>query len=328
MSNNRIQVTELPPRILLDLYTDCNLKCPMCVVHGDPDSPQLKGMLKKSMTLANAKKILDEAMAAKPAIGPTLWSEPLMSKDILIHLKSMKMRDMNISMNTNGLLMNKKMAQAMIDIGVDSITFSVDAMTPEVLEKVRGISNLEKIKNNIFQLMALRGEKSFPRIGVSFTKQPANQHQEQAFVEYWVKEVEFVRIGQLFENGAFPDIHVDKSKRKPCPELYSTMAIHTDGDVSICCLDGFKDHIVGNVLQDGVAGVWNGAELNKIRSYHEQGQWDKVPFCQSCDRWSSSDYVEEIKDGLLIRKSNEYTFYNDLEKMENWRKNCRHEAKS
>ncbi|TMO44832.1 molybdopterin biosynthesis protein MoeA [Pseudoalteromonas sp. S4389] len=325
MSDNKIPVPHLPPRLLMDLYTDCNLKCPMCIVHGKPDAPELKGMLKKSMTLANAKKILDEAMPAAPAVGPTLWSEPLMSKDILIHLKSMKMRNMNISMNTNGLLMSKKMSQALIEIGVDSITVSVDATTPEVLEQVRGIKNLDKIKNNLFNLLELRGDTPLPRIGVSLTKQDSNLHQVDEFVDYWVNIVDFVRIGEIFDEGTFPNVDVDHSQRKPCPEIYSTMPIHTDGDVSLCCLDGFKDQIVGNVLEEGVSGVWNSDKLNEIRYYHETGQWDKVPFCKSCERWSSSDYTEEVIGQVLIRRSTEYTFYNDVKKLNNWRENCRHE---
>ena len=37
--------------------------------------------------------------------------------------------------------------------------FSVDAVTPETLKKVRGIDKLEKIENNVINLVKIRGSK-------------------------------------------------------------------------------------------------------------------------------------------------------------------------
>ena len=74
--------------------------------------------------------------------------------------------------------------------------------------------------------------------------------------------------------------------------------MHNDGTVTICCLDGFKSTNVGNVFDKGVKAVWNGEEFAKVRYYHETGQWDKVPFCASCNGWAQYEYEEEIRDGL------------------------------
>jgi hypothetical protein len=63
--------------------------------------------------------------------------------------------------------------------------------------------------------------------------------------------------------------------------------------------------------------------MAKIRYYHETEQWDKVPFCKPCTGWSQHDYAEEIRDGLLIRRSPEFTYYNRLDKMQNWQGSLR-----
>lgn len=320
MSNQRIPVTELPERLLLDFSSDCNLKCPMCVVHGTTDDPRVAAVIKKSMKIEHAKQILDEVAGKTHTIGPGLWSEPLMGKDILLHLRSVKQRGMAVSMNTNALLLNKKMAQELVEIGVDSITVSIDSTTPETLNKIRGITNLDKIERHVLDLLVMRGEQPAPRIGVSFTKQPANLHEEQEFIAKWTQVVDFVRIGEVFENGKFPAIDLSDKPRVPCGELYRTMAVHTNGDVSICCLDGFKEMIVGNVVETSVKDVWNGDKLNHIRALHEAGKYDEVPFCKNCDRWASNEYSEQQQGELLIRKSPEYTFYNRLDKLESWQK--------
>lgn len=318
MTKYRLPVTPLPERVLLDLSSDCNLKCPMCVVHGDTNDPKVNEIIKKNMKVLDAKKILDEIEGNTQTIGPGLWSEPLIGKDILMHLRSIKLRGFKVSLNTNALLLNRKMASNLIDIGVDSITISIDSTTNDTLELIRGVRKLEKIEKHITQLLEIRGSKAIPRIGVSFTKQPENIHEEQEFIDKWTSIVDFVRVGEIFENGKFPNINIDHKSRIPCAELYNTMTIHTNGDVSICCLDGFKDVIVGNAVEEGVKNVWNGEKLNKIRQHHELGQWDKVPFCKNCDRWASSSYKDKSEGNLLIRSSAEFTFYNRIDRLESW----------
>ena len=127
-------------------------------------------------------------------------------------------------------------------------------------------------------------------------------------------------MGIIFENGTFPDM-ATPPKRLPCPALYNTLPVHNDGIVTVCCLDGFKTTNMGNVFEKGVKGVWQGEEFAKVRYYHETGQWDKVPFCQPCNGWAQYDFVEEVRDGLLIRTSPQYTYYNKVARLKNWQGN-------
>lgn len=316
-SGGKIPVPDLPPRILLDLRTDCNLKCPMCIVHGEAADPRLQTFLRRSMSLENARRILDEVAVAKPLVKPLLWSEPLLAKDFREHVKAMKDRGMAVAIDTNGLLMREDLARFLVDIEFDCVTISIDAVTPETLLKVRGIDKLDKIHRAVEMMLDARGDRTKPRIGVSFTVQDTNRHEQDDFVAAWSQRVDFVRVGELFADGTFPGV-VPEGERVACDALYNTMVIHTNGDVSICCLDAFAENVVGNVLEQGVKEVWHGEKLTKIRHLHETGQGDKVPFCTNCTRWASYDYAEEVRDGLLIRRSVEYTYYNRIDRLENW----------
>jgi radical SAM protein with 4Fe4S-binding SPASM domain len=310
-------VPELPPRVIIDLRTDCNLKCPMCIVHGDPGNPQLRGFLRRDMPLDKARHMLDELMAARPLVMPSLWSEPTLSRDFRAYVKEIKSRGMTLAMNTNGLTLREPLARFMVEHEVDAVSFSIDAVTKETLEKVRGIDKLDKLHEAVALMLRVRGGHPRPRIGVSFTVQPANRHERAAFVAHWAPRVDFVRVGELFENGRFPNVKVE-GPRRPCPALYSTMAIHANGNVSLCCLDGFGETNVGNVFEEGVKAVWNGEKLNQVRRWHETGAFDKVPFCESCERWASYGFEETLEDNLLIRRSPEYTYYNRIDRLENW----------
>lgn len=309
-------VPELPGRILLDLATKCNLKCPMCVVWGSEDDESIESVT-GVMSLEASRRLLDEVMEAAPLIQPNMWGEPLMSPNLREQILQMKKRGIAVAMNTNGLTLNEKLAQFFVEQKVDSVMFSIDAVTRPTLRKIRGIDKLENLETAVFRLLKMRGGEKCPRVGVSFTIQDDNRHELDDFVSRWVGIVDVVRTGVVFEKGTFPDMQTPP-KRLPCPAIYNTLPVHNDGTVTICCLDGFKETNMGNVFSSDVRKVWNGEEFSKARYYHETEQWDKVPFCKSCNGWAQYEFEEEISDGLLIRKSPQYTYYNKISRLSNW----------
>src|ERR1700679_777275 len=123
----------------------------------------------------------------------------------------------------------------------------------------------------VCRMLAKRRDRTTPLIGVSFTIQDENRHEQEAFLERWIGIVDCVRFGLLFAGGTFADMK-EPEERLPCPALYKTMPVHNDGTVTICCLDGFKSTNVGNVFTDGAKAVWQGEEFAKVRYYHETAQ--------------------------------------------------------
>ena len=309
-------VPEFPDRILLDLATACNLRCPMCEVWGSNDVDRVEPV-KGVMDLEAMLRALDEVASAGPLLQPSMWGEPLIAPGIRERLLAMKKRGLAVAMNTNGLALSTAMAEFLVETEVDAVMVSVDAASPETLKKVRGIGDLERVEAAVVRLLQARGERDLPRIGVSFTIQEANRHELTAFLERWVGVVDVVRTGLVFENGRFPGMP-RLPERTPCPALYRTLPIHNDGTASICCLDGFRAVPVGNVFEKGVREVWHGEEFAKVRYLHETGQWEKVPFCRDCNGWAQYAFADEVADGILIRRSPEYTYYNRIDRLENW----------
>jgi len=313
---NPMPVPEKPPRVLLDLATKCNLRCPMCPVWGSEDNNAIDSVV-GTMDLEASRRLLDELMAAKPLIQPNMYGEPLLAPKLRERIIDMKARGMSIAMNTNGLTLKEDLARFFVEQQVDSVMFSIDSVTKETLMKIRGIDKLAKIESAVFRMLKARGDAEKPRIGVSFTIQEANRHEVDTFVERWVGIVDVVRMGIIFENGTFPDMEAPK-ERLPCPAIYNTLAVHNDGGVTVCCLDGFKQTNVGNVFKQGLEAVWQGEEFAKVRYFHETGQWDKVPFCKGCNGWAQYEFEEEVRDGLLIRRSPQYTYYNKIQRLKSW----------
>ncbi|HLW46992.1 MAG TPA: radical SAM protein [bacterium] len=311
-----LPVPDLPPRLLLDLATKCNLRCPMCPVWGSPENDKIDSVV-GVMDIEASRRLLDEVQAARPLVQPNLYAEPLLAPKLREQISSMKRRGMAVAMNTNGLSLSEDLAKFFVDVQVDSIMFSIDAVTRETLKLIRGLEKIEKIESAVFRLMRARGAADYPRVGVSFTIQDGNRHEVESFVARWVGVVDVVRTGLVFINGRFPDM-TEPEPRVPCPTLYQTLPVHNDGQVTVCCLDGFKATNMGNVFHDGVRVVWHGEEFAKVRYYHETGQYDKVPFCKNCNGWAQHEFTEEVRDGLLIRHSPQFVYYNKIDRLRTW----------
>ncbi len=315
-----MRLSEIPQQIYIGVQDGyCNLKCPMCFMHSKSNTKSDTSKYKGIMPFENFCKILDELKGSQTTINPYRFTEPLMIKNLRECIVATKDRNLSIALDTNGLLLTKELADFFVIKGLDSITFSIDAMTNDTLEKVRGVREMEKIKAAVFMMLDARKESPSPRIGVSFVESESNRQEKKAFIDYWINHVDVIRVNKMFDTKkVIKDLHVPRH-RFPCYALYSKMVINFNGDVTICTTDAFNVVNVGNVFKDGVKKVWNSPELNTIRHYHETGQFEKLPFCQDCNLWADSSYTDVTENGMLIRKSQSVTYYNRLDRINTWK---------
>lgn len=291
----------------------CNLRCSKCPVHGD--GRRTRKIIRGVMPFKRAYKLFDELRGSDSIVNSGYYGEPLFYKNFWKYHDAIKERGIKAGINTNGLLLTEKCAKRLVDSKTDCVFVSIDATTKETLKKVRGINALNKIKAGVFALLKARKNKAYPRVGVSFVVEKSNIHEKEDFVSFWVKYVDTVRVAELYLKGS----KKIPKKRKPCLMLYGNMLIHHNGDVPICCLDADGSTRVGNVFDKGIKGVWLGSELQKIRYYHENGQFDKVALCKDCKDWARNYLDEEETAGnILMRRSPLMTYYNRIDRLGTW----------
>lgn len=305
-----------PKKILLGLQEGtCNLKCAKCYTHGEnlvSTNVRHSGI----MSADSLKKILDEVEIFQPRIAPQTWDEPLINPHILNYLKEIKTRNLAITMDTNGLLLNESKMNSMVEIKVDSIFISLDALTPEAYKKVRGVDKLNFLIEKVHQFIKIRGTEKFPRIGVSFVIEPDNYHEKDLFIDYWKNTVDVVRINQQFLSDRKLAISPQK-KRTACWSLDDSLMIHFNGEAALCCVDTHYENLIGNVITDGVLNVWNGTFFSNTRDLHAQGNFENIKICNSCELWSNDQPINQITEDILISKTNSHTYYNRVNKLDN-----------
>lgn len=296
----------------------CNLKCPMCFVHGSQDDALLAS-LKGSMSKEDAYNLFKQIAGKAVTISPNMWSEPLLLNEFEEYMNELEAAGAKISINTNGLLLDEKKAKFLTSCkAITSIFVSIDAYTSETLKKIRGVSEIEKIKESVLLLLKYRGDNKMPRVGVSFVEDAINISEKDTFVEFWIKIVDAVRINTKYEKGSSLSDDKKLPPRVPCTALFDTMVINRNGNVPICCLDESYSTDMGNIFKEGIESVWNGKKFQEVRRMHTEGNFESIPLCKDCAAWASFlPMSEKLVDGILIRQNHIVTYFNRVDKLSN-----------
>jgi len=166
----------LPPEwLVLVVNNFCNLRCRLCDVGvGQADTVfygHLIGSRPRNMSLELLERVLAQAAAfpLKPRIG-LAYTEPLIHPQILELCRAVVGRGFHCSITTNGFLL-PRLAEALVAIGVDEITVSVDGAEP-VHDRVRGrAGSFAALAAGIAALRRARAaqRRRRPRVSVSCT---------------------------------------------------------------------------------------------------------------------------------------------------------------
>jgi radical SAM protein with 4Fe4S-binding SPASM domain len=58
-----------------------------------------------------------------------------------------------------------------------------------------------------------------------------------------------------------------------------------DGRVTMCDQDFRGRHTVGRIAEQTLEEIWRGDELERLRAAHDEGSFESIPLCSSCDEW-------------------------------------------
>lgn len=285
-----------PNRITVELTNDCNVSCTFC--NRQKISMDIGYMDEKLFY-----KIIDEMAEYLPVkLVPFFRGEPLMHPQVIPFIRYAKDKGIGpIQMASNALLLDDKMQDALIETGIDYISFSLDTVDPEIYKCSRLSGNLDISSRNV-ESMGLkcreRKKKGLPAptIQVSTINIEEYMPGQKAFIERWLPYVDVVRVyEQHDEKGQLvnPKIRAELdlfNKRKPCRKVFTDMIIYWDGRLALCNYDWDEHRNLGNVNEMTLQEAWNSDEYETVRNMHIYNQFDDG-ICAECHHWKI-DYTE------------------------------------
>lgn len=298
-----------PLSVNIETTPYCDLRCTKCKFHS-AQSPYTTKASKtmpgnSMMTMEEWRQIIDKIndFSRNLSISPTVRGECLMNKDLIPMVAYASRRGHNVGFYTNGNLLTKDKSKALIDAGLRSIIFSLDAVNEEQYDRLQPGGNFKTLVKNIQDLLKIRGNKKTPFIGVSFCESTENEADFETYLKLWSTQVDMVNASvelDINKGHTAWKTYYPVPYRYPCSWLWSAMYIHTNGEVATCGMDIFQEHNLGNVFEKDILSVWNGEPYMNLRK-NQLGEKRNLKFCQGDISWTGSYFIEKIEGDTYQR---------------------------
>lgn len=282
---------------MIDNCNACNLRCSMC------DHKNMKKYRKvQLMDMGLYRKLIDEIAIENPQtrVWEIFFGEPFLCRDIADRIRYTKDKSLkDVVLNSNGVLMTKEKAQAVIQAGLDAMYVGIDASTDDTYNKIRIGGNFPKVVRNVLQyrdLLDVYGNGN-QKLFIQFVISDINEHELNDFKVFWEKEGINVKIRpKVSWAGLIDASNLQKNeevKRKPCYWLMKTINICADGQIALCSVDVHCRVKCGDANKLTIKELWQG-KLKGYRMMHKEGKFDELPeVCRECADWQSgyADFI-------------------------------------
>ncbi len=145
-----------PERLVLEMTSYCNLRCWMC--------PKTAGYVNTTPNQLVKEDVIREVEKILPKIEVLmlsgLWGEVFMHPDVYVRiLQTAKEFGCEVRTISNGTLLTPKLSEALVDIGLDSLTISIDAATSKTYKEIRVGGNFRKLVKRLKKLKLYKEKK-------------------------------------------------------------------------------------------------------------------------------------------------------------------------
>jgi radical SAM protein with 4Fe4S-binding SPASM domain len=196
-----------------------------------------------------------------------------------------------LHITTNGLLLNEEKCKKIVDIGIDSIIFSMQGLTKEDYEIDRNNKKYEVLLKNVKYLHKIRrnSEKPYITINSTYTESRDASYESHPpstsidyindFKEFWFQYADDVKVGKT--NWARIDNSI--GQHIDCKEPWQKLSVDWDGEVSACCGDYDRLMNIGNINEQSLYQLWdNNYILDSYRNLITNGKHNSLSLCSKC----------------------------------------------
>lgn len=291
----------------------CNLRCRMCPMYTIPPKKE------RYITDRVMERACKEVGGRECSIELSAYGETFLhpKADEYLFLVRRSCPDANIVVATNGTLLDHERCEKIIDSGIDHLSFSLDAGSPESYQWLNGSFLYDKVCKNLETLVELRNKRGAKHLKITThiigIKELA--HEFDSFIKRWSSIVDSAVIrpygnwaGLVDANAVTPAEEQNIPKeRYPCAWLWYATKIEPNGDVSKCFIHVTGDkNPLGNIMAQSFESIWKGEKLREIRKMHLNNQYNEIEFCGKCIVWSLFPKFWEKEKVLGLIKRNRW----------------------
>ncbi len=304
--------------LFVDPVNTCNFQCTFCPT-GDRELIKSTGRWQGRLDFDVYKKVIDDlGEFDNPLKVLRLYKEgePLLHTrfaDMVGYAKASG-HVQYIDTTTNGYLLTPDKVGPILDAGIDRINISVDGMSAaQFWEFTRTRVDFERFVDNMRRLYERKGDCEICiKIPGDILSDGDRQQffdifgeiADRVFIENFapcwptfdVEERTGIQITEGIYGNAIGEVAV-------CPYIFYSMAVNTDGTVSLCFLDWARKLVVGDTRTETLKAIWNGEAMQRHRIAHLRGRRKDHSTCADCGQLSHClpDNIDAYAASLLER---------------------------
>lgn len=297
-----------PRSLCVNAIGTCNYTCQKCQYHSSklPRNREYEG----AMPIEHFKEILSKAKSYKRLrqIYPTITGEPLLHPNIVEIVRLVRDAGYGCSFTTNASLLDQKMTDALIDAGVGSLAFSVDATDPALYQRLQAGGSLVEVEKNILYFQERFSRKyGNASCSLNYVVSEENEDMRQAFLERWQKRgfyVQFSTCHDIFDSYRpyFDQSEWGPEGRRPCAALWHGLYLTHQGRAVSCGAMAKTLGIKENIFEMDPAKLWRCEALQILREQQLTGV--KPGYCKEFTCWTGmiNTWVADGTDVLVYSK--------------------------
>jgi MoaA/NifB/PqqE/SkfB family radical SAM enzyme len=287
-----------------EVTTHCNARCFMCsweekfIKEGIPQSHMSQEIVDKF--LESVQKLVKRGKVIR--FFPIGLGEPLLFPGLLGLFRDLKAISQNvyIVLTTNGVPLTKSTFIKLIDSGVDEITISLNADSPEGYRKVMGIDKYETALKNSLNVLRYKKELGLksPQISIQFLDSVYFKNSFYRTIKFWLPYLtgnDKVYFHEIVSEAGTCDIGVQDTgmqnlkTRFPCSEPWQRISVLNDGAVYPCgpvfyWKEKKDDLYLGNIFEKDLIDLcFDNPKLKKIKDAMLCNDYSKLPTCAGCN---------------------------------------------
>lgn len=308
---------EFPKKgMLIEITNLCNDACIFCF---NKNMVREKGFIDPKLV----DKVLNEAYElGMREVGFYTTGEPLLNKKLEDYIyKAKNIGYKYVYITTNGVLADISRMKKLIEKGLDSVKFSINAIDSDEYKFIHGKSDFEKVIANLKELYDYKLKNNIPiNIFVSYIKTKYTEKSITEIEEFFNNICDEVAIMNVENQGGLQpeindlllsesDVELDTTKKMPCSYPFKSVIITREGYLTACCLD-FQNYLAyADLNKVSLEEAWNNEIIRKLRRKQLESDPSNT-ICSNCVYNSNIRPIPLIKE---LSSKFEYNNFSDRE---------------
>jgi len=176
--------------------------------------------------------------------------------------------------------------------GLDTLIIALDGASGETLSLYRKNANFSEIVAGIKNITTKKKERCIkaPVVELQFIVMRHNEHE----IEKMMKLAMDLGVDRLLLKTVCSYNSPDAQKYLPrktkfrrikvdtagCRQLWKSMTVNWNGDVTPCCVDSYSQYIMGNIISQSVSEIWNSSKYVQFRKANLR---HGISLCNRCN---------------------------------------------